>query len=126
MTTSTKYMNSKRRVIMQSDRGAFFVRDGDKKLYGTKAHFKKMSKGPKKLTTNMTDNVPLAIRPARRGAPQGPRQGKVLRAMWNQARPAMKFVSPGGTQYKTKKRMDMAAMLKFLTAASPNKKNPIK
>ena len=126
MPTSTKYMNSKRRVIMQSDRGAFFVRDGDKKRYGTKAHFKKMPKGPKKLTVNMADNVPLAIRPMRRGAPQGPRQGKMLRTMWNQARAPLKFISPGGTQYKTKKKMDMAAMFKCLTAASPVKKNPIK
>jgi len=85
MPNPTKYMNSKKRVIMQSHRGAFYVNDGDKKRYGVKAAYKKNASGnPKKLTILMKNTVPLAIRPAtRRGAPYGPRAGKVLRQMFN-------------------------------------------
>jgi hypothetical protein len=85
MPNPTKYMNSKKRVIMKSHRGAFYVNDGDKKRYGVKAAYKKNAKGnPQKLTVSMANTVPLAIRPAsRRGAPYGPRAGKVLRLMFN-------------------------------------------
>ena len=85
MPNPTKYMNSKKRVIMQSHRGAFYVNDGDKKRYGVKVAYKKnVSGNPKKLTVLMKNTVPLAIRPAtRRGAPYGPRAGKVLRQMFN-------------------------------------------
>ena len=113
MPTATKLMNSKRRVIFQSDRGAFYVKEGDKKMYGIKAHFKKMGKGPKRLTANMTDNVPLAIRPSKRGAPMGPREGKVLRNMNTESKKkSFRIVSPGGTVYKTKREKNIAAFLR--------------
>jgi len=116
MPTATKLMNSKRRVIFQSDRGAFYVKDGDKKIYGIKAHFKKMSKGPKKLTVNMSDNVPLKIRPSKRGAPAGPREGHMLRKMNTENRKKVfKIISPGGTAYKTKAQANMASFLRSMT-----------
>jgi hypothetical protein len=122
MPTATKLMNSKRRVIFQSDRGAFYVKEGDKKMYGIKAHFKKMPKGPKKLTVNMADNVPLAIRPSKRGAPMGPREGKILRNMNTENRKkTFKVISPGGTTYKTKRQANIAAFLRRLTQPSPKK-----
>ena len=121
MPTATKLMNSKRRVIFQSDRGAFFVKEGDKKLYGIKAHFKKMSKGPKKLTVNMADNVPLAIRPSKRGAPKGPREGHMLRKMNTADRKkTFRVISPGGTIYKTKRQANIAAFLRRLSQPSPS------
>ena len=120
MPTATKLMNSKRRVIFQSDRGAFYVKEGDKKIYGIKAHFKKMAKGPKKLTVNMTDNVPLAIRPSKRGAPKGPREGYMLRKMNTENRKkTFRIVSPGGTSYKTKREANIAAFLRRMTQGSP-------
>ena len=122
MPTATKLMNSKRRVIFQSDRGSFFVKEGDKKLYGIKAHFKKMPKGPKKLSVNMTNNVPLAIRPMKRGAPKGPREGHMLKKMNTESKKkSFKIVSPGGTTYKTKKEANIAA---FLRRMSMNKVSP--
>lgn len=123
MPTATKLMNSKRRVIFQSDRGAFYVKEGDKKMYGIKAHFKKMAKGPKRLTANMTDNVPLAIRPSKRGAPMGPREGKVLRNMNTESKKKKSFrvVSPGGTVYDTKREKNIAS---FLRRMSMNKYSP--
>lgn len=124
MPTATKLMNSKRRVIFQSDRGAFFVKEGDKKMYGIKAHFKKTPKGnAKKLTVNMADNVPLAIRPAsRRGAPKGPRPGAVLRKMNTESRQkTFRVISPGGTSYKTRKEANIADFLRRMTQPSPKK-----
>ena len=122
MPTATKLMNSKRRVIFQSDRGSFFVKEGDKKMYGIKAHFKKMPKGPKKLTVSMADNVPLAIRPSKRGAPMGPRPGHMLKKMNTESKKkTFKIVSPGGTTYKTKKEANIAA---FLRRMSMNKVSP--
>ena len=123
MPTATKLMNSKRRVIFQSDRGSFFVKEGDKKMYGIKAAFKKMTKGPKKLTVNMADNVPLAIRPAtRRGAPKGPRPGHMLKKMNTESKKkTFKIVSPGGTTYRTKREANIAA---FLRRMSMNKVSP--
>lgn len=118
MPTATKLMNSKRRVIYQSDRGVFYVKEGDKKLYGIKAHFKKMGKGPKRLTPNMTDNVPLAIRPSKRGAPKGPREGKILRNMNTESKKKKKsfrIVSPGGTSYKTEREKNIAMFLRRMT-----------
>lgn len=121
MPTATKLMNSKRRVIFQSDRGAFFVKEGEKKLYGVKATFKKMPKGVvKKMTVSNLNTVPLAIRPMLRGAPKGPRAGKMLRAMNTESRKkAFKVISPGGTTYKTKRQAQIAAFLRRLTEASP-------
>ena len=124
MPTATKLMNSKRRVIFQSDRGSFFVKEGDKKMYGIKAAFKKTPKGtPKKLTVNMANSVPLPIRPAsRRGAPKGPREGALLRKMNTESKKkSFKIVSPGGTTYKTKKEANIAA---FLRRMSMNKVSP--
>jgi hypothetical protein len=65
MNTPTKLMNSKKRVIFQSDRGAYFVRDGDTKRYGIKAAFKKSPNGtPKKITAAMM--IPRTLRPAKK------------------------------------------------------------
>ena len=121
MQTATKLMNSKRRVIFQSDRGAFFVKEGDKKLYGIKAAFKKTPKGAvKKITANVANTVPLAIRGMTRGAPKGPRPGAMLRKMNTESRKkTFKVTTPGGTVYKTKKQADIAAFLRRLTAPSP-------
>lgn len=64
MNTTTKLLNGKKRSIFQSGRGAFFVRDGDKKKYGIKARFIRNRNGSiKKLTLNMADNVPVILRP---------------------------------------------------------------
>lgn len=87
MPTATKLLNSKRRVIFQSDRGSFFVKEGDKKIYGVKAVFKKTPKGAvKKMTNDNINTVPLAIRPMKRGAPRGPREGHILRKMNTESR----------------------------------------
>lgn len=120
MQTATKLMNSKRRVIFQSERGAFFSKDGDKRLYGIKAAFKKMPKGiVKKINVQMANTVPLAIRGMARGAPKGPRQGAMLRKMNTESRKkrkakVVKIVSPGGTVYTGK------MMTNFLAAPSAN------
>ena len=115
-------MNSKRRVIFQSDRGAFFVKEGDKRLYGIKAAFKKTPQGvAKKITVEMANTVPLAIRGMARGAPKGPRQGAMLRKMNTESRKkkvmgkkVVKITSPGGTVYTGK------MMTNFLAAPSAN------
>jgi hypothetical protein len=121
MQTATKLMNSKRRVIFQSERGAFFVKKGDKKLYGIKAAFKKTPQGAvKKISVNMANTVPLAIRGMARGAPKGPRPGAMLRRMNTESRKkTYRITSPGGTVYKTKKQADIAAFLRRMTAPSP-------
>lgn len=123
MPTATKLMNSKRRVIFQSDRGAFFVKEGAKKLYGIKATFKKTPQGVvKKMTVSNLNTVPLAIRPMKRGAPKGPRPGAMLRKMNTESRKkTFKIVSPGGTSYKTKREANIAA---FLRRMSMNKVSP--
>ena len=122
MPTATKLMNSKRRVIFQSDRGAFFVKEGDKKVYGVKATFKKTPQGAvKKMTMNNLNTVPLPIRPMKRGAPMGPRPGYMLRKMNTDSRKkAFKVVSPGGTTYKTKRQANIAAFLRRLAQPSPS------
>lgn len=124
MQTATKLMNSKRRVIFQSERGAFFVKDGDKRLYGIKAAFKKTPAGAvKKINVDTANTVPLAIRGMARGAPKGPRPGAMLRRMNTESRKkTFRVTSPGGTTYKTKKQADIAAFLRYLTANSPDKK----
>ena len=64
MNTTTKLFNGKKRIIFQSGRGAFFVRDGDKKKYGITARFIRNRNGSiKKLTLNTADNVPVILRP---------------------------------------------------------------
>jgi len=64
MNTATKLLNRKKRIIFQSGRGAFFVREGDKKKYSIKAGFIRNRNGSiKKLTLNMADNVPVILRP---------------------------------------------------------------
>lgn len=121
MPTATKLMNSKRRVIFQSDRGSFFVKEGDKKIYGVKAVFKKTPSGtPKKMTVSNLNTVPLAIRPMKRGAPKGPRPGAMLRKMNTESRKkTFRVISPGGTTYMTKRQADIAAFLRRLTQNSP-------
>ena len=127
MTTATKLMNSKRRVIFKSDRGAFFVKEGDKKMYGRKAVFKKMPSGSiKKMTVNNLNSVPLAIRPMKLGAPKGPREGYILRKMTTlkpkkktTKKPTM-IISPGGTVYKTKQQLAVANFLKRIAMESPS------
>ena len=124
MPTATKLMNSKRRVIFQSDRGAFFVKEGDKKVYGVKAAFKKTPDGgAKKLSLAMSNNVPLPIRPMKRGAPYGPRPGALLRKMNTESKKkSFQIISPGGTTYKTKREANVSAFLKRLAKESPNNK----
>ena len=127
MPTATKLMNSKKRVIFQSDRGAFFVRDGDKKMYGIKASFKKTPQGAvKKMTMSNLNSVPLAIRPMKRGAPKGPREGKILRNMNMESRKKkknpFKIISPGGTMYKTVREKNIAAFLRRMALNSPSPK----
>ena len=121
MQTATKLLNSKRRVIFQSDRGSFFVKEGDKKIYGVKAVFKKTPKGAvKKMTADNLNTVPLAIRPAKRGAPQGPREGHMLKKMNTESRKrTFKVVSPGGRVYATKRQANIAAFLRRLAQNSP-------
>lgn len=121
MPTATKLMNSKRRVIFQSDRGSFFVKDGDKKMYGIKAAFKKTPQGVvKKMTVDNLNTVPLPIRPMKMGAPKGPRPGAMLRKMNTESRKkTFRVISPGGTSYKTKRQADLAAFLRRLTQNSP-------
>lgn len=64
MNTTTKLLNGKKRIIFQSGRGAFFVKEGDKKKYGITARFIRNRNGSiKKLTLNMADNVPVILRP---------------------------------------------------------------
>ena len=64
MNTATKLLNRKKRIIFQSGRGAFFVREGVKKKYSIKAGFIRNRNGSiKKLTLNMADNVPVILRP---------------------------------------------------------------
>lgn len=116
MPTATKLMNTKRRVIFQSDRGAFYVKEGDKKLYGVKAAFKKSPNGGiKKLSLAMTNNVPLPIRPMKRGAPVGPRPGTLLRKMNTESRKTYRITSPGGTSYSTQREANIAAFLKRIS-----------
>lgn len=120
---ATSLMNSKRRVIFRSDRGAFFVRQGPKKLYDVKATFKKVgaSGSPKVLTAAMSNTVPLALRKLTRTVPRGPREGAMLRKMNTESRKMRGVVSPGGTRYKTKREMNMMAFLRRLTKNSPAK-----
>ena len=61
MNTPTNYMNSKKRVIFRTDKGSFYVMDGEKKKYKPKAAFLKNSG---KKVANLT-SVPSPIRPAR-------------------------------------------------------------
>ena len=120
--TATSLMNSKRRVIFKSERGAFFVKQGPKKLYDVKATFKKVGSGsPKVLTTAMSNTVPLALRKLTRTAPRGPREGAMLRKMNTESRKMRGVVSPGGTRYKTKREMNMMAFLRRMTQNSPAK-----
>ncbi len=105
----TNLMNSKRRAIYQSDRGAYYVIRGDKKVYGIKAHFRKTPNGPKKMTVNNANNVPLSLRPMKVGAPKGPRKGTT------------RVITPGGTVYKAKREANVAAYLRRMSQASPKK-----
>jgi hypothetical protein len=59
--SATNYLNVRRRVIYQSDRGAYFVQDGAKKLYGIKARFVKHGGRVKRITA--AHNPPSEIKP---------------------------------------------------------------
>jgi len=61
MNTPTNYMNSKKRVIFRTDKGSFYVMDGEKKKYKPKAAF---LKNTGKRVANL-NSVPSPIRPAR-------------------------------------------------------------
>ena len=61
MNTPTNYMNTKKRVIFRTDKGSFYVMDGEKKKYNPKAAFLKNSG---KRVANL-NSVPSPIRPAR-------------------------------------------------------------
>ena len=61
MNTPTNFMNSKKRVIFRTDKGSFYVMDGEKKKYKPKAAF---LKNTGKRVANL-NSVPSPIRPAR-------------------------------------------------------------
>ena len=61
MNTPTNFMNTKKRVIFRTDKGSFYVMDGEKKKYNPKAAF---LKNTGKKVANLT-SVPSPIRPAR-------------------------------------------------------------
>ena len=79
--SSTNFLNSSKRRIMQGVRGGFFSNSGDgKKVYGLKAHFRKV--GANGAVTKIINKsaVPSPIRRAVRsnkGVTRGPREGKV-------------------------------------------------
>ena len=61
MNTPTNYMNTKKRVIFRTDKGSFYVMDGEKKKYNPKAAFLKNSG---KMVANL-NSIPKLIRPTR-------------------------------------------------------------
>lgn len=86
--SSTNFLNSKQRRIFQSDRGAFFARSGDKKIYKPVAAFRKAGgEGATVKIAGGNASVPVAIRPKARavrknaGVARGPREGVVQRRM---------------------------------------------
>lgn len=112
--SSTNFLNSSKRRIMQGARGGFFANAGaGKKVYGVKAHFRKVGANGEITKIANTSAVPSPIRRAVRsnkGVARGPREGTLLRRM-AAAKPravAAKSVmvfSPGGTIYKSRRSM---------------------
>ena len=90
--TSTNFLNSKQRRIFQSERGAFFARAGDKKVYKPVAAFRKAGgDGATVKIAGGNASVPVSIRPKARaarknkGVARGPREGYLQRLMNTQA-----------------------------------------
>lgn len=77
MNTPTNFMNSKKRVIFRTDKGSFYVMDGEKKKYKPKAAFLKNSG---KKVANL-DSVPSPIRPARVAKKSVSKAAKEMEAM---------------------------------------------
>ena len=70
-------MNSKKRVIFRTDKGSFYVMDGEKKKYKPKAAFLKNSG---KRVANL-NSVPSTIRPARVATVPKTKTAKKMEAM---------------------------------------------
>lgn len=77
MNTPTNFMNSKKRVIFRTDKGSFYVMDGEKKKYKPKAAFLKNSG---KRVANL-NSVPSPIRPARVATVPKTKTAKKMEAM---------------------------------------------
>ena len=61
MNSTTNYLSSTMHRIMRGMRGGFFVNKGGKKVYGLKAHFRKVGNAsPTKIATPVS--VPMSIR----------------------------------------------------------------
>ena len=126
--SATNYLNASKRRIFHGARGGFHaLGDGGKKVYGVKAHFRKVGSANATKISNMAA-VPSPIRRKARsnkGVARGPREGTMLRRMAaakprkTSAKSIMVF-SPGGTLYKSMRSM-MA--LKKRPAKSPKRKS---
>lgn len=77
MNTPTNYMNSRKRVIFRTDKGSFYVMDGEKKKYKPKAAF---LKNTGKKVANLA-SVPSPIRPARVAKPVLSKAAKKMAAI---------------------------------------------
>lgn len=64
MSTQNKFLDVDGRKIQTSERGAYFVRKGGKKVYGIKAVFKNVAGKPVRITSVTAKNVPCTIRPS--------------------------------------------------------------
>jgi hypothetical protein len=111
--SATNYLNARKRRIFQGAKGGFHaLGEGGKKVYGIKAHFRKVGRGDATNISNMAA-VPSPIRRkvrSNKGVARGPREGTMLRRMAaskpkkTAAKNVMVF-SPGGTLYKSFRSM---------------------
>jgi hypothetical protein len=119
MPTPTAYLNSKSRAITRSDRGAFFVKSGDKKYYAPKAVFKKGPSGTKKrITLRMSDSVPLRIRK------MGPSGKKLGRPMGAKGKAAKAAKAAKAVPKSTGLGQEESKLLREMIAASEPKPKP--
>jgi hypothetical protein len=112
--SATNYLNASKRRIFHGARGGFHALGvRGKKVYGIKAHFRKV--GGSGNVTNISNMaaVPSPIRRkvrSNKGVARGPREGTMLRRMAaakpkkTAAKNVMVF-SPGGTLYKSFRSM---------------------
>ena len=88
--SATNYLNSSKRRIFHGARGGFHaLGESGKKVYGIKAHFRKVGNGD---VTKIADHmaVPSPIRRkvrSNKGVARGPREGTLLRRMAVPAKP---------------------------------------
>jgi len=102
MDSSTNSANSKRRVIRVSKRGAYYIMKDGKKQYSPTAKFIKTPAGGMRVITP-ANKVPEKIAPKAR-APRGPREGKLLRQMFEESEKMEK-----ARKQKERERMFMTA-----------------